>query len=140
MATRDLGRAAHHDGPGAVATMCAAFQRTVAVHGDVVALRAPADAAGLTWREYGERVRRVAAGLHGLGLRRGDTLALMLTNRPEFHLVDSAAMHLGATPYSERKQRAKWAPSQKPASTATDVTLLPVWDRSQRAWARRRRR
>ena len=24
----------------------------------------------------------------------------MLTNRPEFHWVDAAAMHLGATPFS----------------------------------------
>ncbi len=24
----------------------------------------------------------------------------MLTNRPEFHLVDTAAMHLGAVPFS----------------------------------------
>ena len=24
----------------------------------------------------------------------------MLTNRPEFHLIDTAAMHLGATPFS----------------------------------------
>ena len=24
----------------------------------------------------------------------------MLTNRPEFHLLDTAAMHLGATPFS----------------------------------------
>jgi long-subunit acyl-CoA synthetase (AMP-forming) len=29
-----------------------------------------------------------------------DTLALMVTNRPEFHLVDAAAMHLGALPLS----------------------------------------
>ena len=27
-------------------------------------------------------------------------MALMLTNRPEFHWFDSAAMHLGATPFS----------------------------------------
>src|SRR4051812_524655 len=81
-------------------TMCGAFQRTVADHGDVVALRTLGDAGGLTWREYGDRVRRLAAGLHGLGLRRGDTLALMLTNRPEFHLVDAAAMHLGVVPFS----------------------------------------
>ena len=45
-------------------------------------------------------MRDIAAGLHALGLRRGDTLALMLTNRPEFHLVDAAAMHLGALPFS----------------------------------------
>ena len=45
-------------------------------------------------------MRRIAAGLHKLGLRRGDTMALMLTNRPEFHLLDAAAMHLGAVPFS----------------------------------------
>jgi long-subunit acyl-CoA synthetase (AMP-forming) len=33
-------------------------------------------------------------------VRRGDTVAFMLTNRPEFHLIDAAAMHLGATPFS----------------------------------------
>jgi long-subunit acyl-CoA synthetase (AMP-forming) len=33
-------------------------------------------------------------------VRRGDTVALMLTNRPEFHLLDLAVMHLGATPFS----------------------------------------
>src|SRR5207237_618010 len=34
------------------------------------------------------------------GLGRGDTIALMLSNRPEFHLCDLAAMMLGATPFS----------------------------------------
>ena len=27
-------------------------------------------------------------------------MALMLSNRPEFHLLDAAAMHLGAVPFS----------------------------------------
>jgi long-subunit acyl-CoA synthetase (AMP-forming) len=35
-----------------------------------------------------------------LGLRRGDTIAIMLSNRPEFHLADLAAVTLGATPFS----------------------------------------
>ena len=35
-----------------------------------------------------------------MGLRRGDTLGLMLVNRVEFHVVDAAAMLLGATPFS----------------------------------------
>ncbi len=52
------------------------------------------------WREYGERVRAIAEGLSSLGLRRGDTLALLLTNRVEFHLLDAAAIHLGAVPFS----------------------------------------
>ena len=82
------------------ASVCAAFQRTVARDPDAVALRTPGDAVTLTWREYGERVRRIAGGLHALGVRRGDTVGLMLTNRPEFALVDAAAMHLGAAPFS----------------------------------------
>ena len=39
-------------------------------------------------------------GLHGLGVRRGDTVALWLSNRPEFHVADTAAMQLGAAPFS----------------------------------------
>ncbi len=81
-------------------TMVAAFQTTVAEHGDRVALRTKGDEFSMTWSEYGEKVKRVAAGLAGLGIGRGDTVGLMLTNRPEFHMADTAAMHLGATPYS----------------------------------------
>ena len=33
-------------------------------------------------------------------MKRGDTVALMLSNRPEFHLADLAVMSLGAVPYS----------------------------------------
>src|SRR4029077_91764 len=35
-----------------------------------------------------------------LGLRRGQTIALMIGNRPEFHICDLAAMTLGAVPFS----------------------------------------
>jgi long-chain acyl-CoA synthetase len=82
------------------ATMCEAFQITAAEHPEQVALRTLGDGVSITFGEYAERVRRIAAGLHALGVRRGDTLGLMLSNRPEFHLVDTAAMHLGATPFS----------------------------------------
>jgi long-chain acyl-CoA synthetase len=81
-------------------TMCEAFQITVAERPDQVALRTMQDGVAITFAEYAERVRRLAAGLHALGVRRGDTVGLMLTNRPEFHLIDTAAMHLGATPFS----------------------------------------
>ena len=53
-----------------------------------------------TWREYSDRVAAAAAGLAGLGVGRGDTVALWLTNRPEFHVADTAALLLGATPFS----------------------------------------
>src|SRR5215207_5031693 len=42
----------------------------------------------------------LAGGLHHLGVRRGDTVALMISNRPEFMIADLAAMTLGATPFS----------------------------------------
>src|SRR3954468_10946781 len=81
-------------------TMCAAFQVTAAERADAVAIRTKGDAVSITWSEYAERVRKLAAGLASLGLERGQTIGLLLNNRPEFHLVDTAAMHLGATPYS----------------------------------------
>ena len=81
-------------------TLCAAFQRTAAERPGQIALTDARHPDGITWHDYGERVRRLAEGLHSLGLRRGDTLALLLTNRVEFHLLDAAAIHLGAVPFS----------------------------------------
>ena len=81
-------------------TICAAFQVTVRDHADRTAMRTKGDEFSMTWAEYGEKVEALAAGLSALGLGRGDTIALLLTNRPEFHWVDTAAMHLGATPFS----------------------------------------
>jgi long-chain acyl-CoA synthetase len=81
-------------------TITEAFQATVARFPQHVALRTPDDAISLTWRQYGERVRSIAIGLASVGVRSGDTVGIMLTNRPEFHLVDTAAVHAGATPFS----------------------------------------
>jgi long-chain acyl-CoA synthetase len=79
-------------------TICAAFQATVARHPSRVALRLPEQGIEWTWGEYGARVRSAAATLHALGVRRGDAVALLLTNRPEHLVADLAALHLGATP------------------------------------------
>jgi long-chain acyl-CoA synthetase len=81
-------------------TVAEAFQLTAAAHPDRVALRLKDDEVSLTWAEYADKVRRVAAGLAGLGLERGGSMGIMLTNRPEFHWFDAAALHLGATPFS----------------------------------------
>jgi long-chain acyl-CoA synthetase len=82
------------------ATVCQLFQRTAQQHADRVALRTRGGEVTLTWQDYARRVRELAAGLAGLGVASGDTVALMLVNRPDFHLVDTAAMHLGAVPFS----------------------------------------
>ncbi len=82
------------------ATLAEAFQATAAGHAERTALRTKDDEFSATWAEYAQRVRAVAAGLAALGVGRGDTVGIMLTNRPEFHFVDAGAMHLGATPFS----------------------------------------
>lgn len=81
-------------------TVCEAFQITAAARAEQVAVRTPDDSVSLTYGALAERVRRVAAGLAALGVKRGDTVGIMLTNRPEFHIVDLAVMHLGAIAFS----------------------------------------
>lgn len=81
-------------------TLCGAFQITAAERPEQVAHRAFGSTLEFTFAEFAARVRALAEGLHSLGVRRGDTVAVMLTNRPEFNLTDVAAMHLGATPFS----------------------------------------
>src|SRR4051794_5295718 len=81
-------------------TMCEALMLTAAKRPDQVALRTPEDRPSLTFKETMERVAALAAGLDGLGVRRGDTVGLMMVNRPGFHLFDAAAMVLGACPFS----------------------------------------
>ena len=46
--------------------MCEAFQITAAEHADVVALRTPGGAVELTYAEYADRVRAIAAGLYAI--------------------------------------------------------------------------
>ena len=94
--------AAHPAAPAALetTTLCQAFQVTAAERPDQIALRTPGDGVAITYREYAERVRRIAGGLASLGVDRGDAVALMLVNRPEFNLVDTAALHVGAVPFS----------------------------------------
>jgi long-chain acyl-CoA synthetase len=82
------------------ATVAEAFRITAADRRDEVAIRTKGDAFTITWGQLRERVDALAGGLAGLGLRRGETIALMLSNRPEFHICDLAAMMLGATPFS----------------------------------------
>jgi long-subunit acyl-CoA synthetase (AMP-forming) len=82
------------------ATLCEAFQATAERFVGDVALRTPGGEVEWTWGEYRERVESVARGLARLGVGRGDTVALLMVNRPEFHVLDTAALHLGATPFS----------------------------------------
>jgi fatty-acyl-CoA synthase len=50
----------------------------------------------ITWARLHERVGRAAAAFAGLGVRRGDRVALLMTNRPEFVEATLAANAVGA--------------------------------------------
>jgi long-chain acyl-CoA synthetase len=81
-------------------TITEAFRRTAANHPDLVAFRTVDDSIRLTWAQARERADAIAGGLAKLGVGKGDTVAILLANRPEFHLVDLAAITLGACPFS----------------------------------------
>ena len=83
-----------------VSTLPHAFQETAALEPDAVAIRTVGDKLVITWRQYAARVRKIAAGLSALGVQPGHTVGLMLRNRPEFQLTDTAVMHLGAIAFS----------------------------------------
>src|ERR671928_1112781 len=82
------------------ATLAEAFRLTAADRAGDVAIRTRGDEVTLTWERLRERVDALAGGLAGLGVAKGDTVALLLSNRPEFHVCDLAAVTLGATPFS----------------------------------------
>jgi long-chain acyl-CoA synthetase len=83
-------------------TVPARFAATVQARPDAVALRRKEGDGWfeLTWTQYADRACRLAAGLAGLGVDRGDRVVLMMRNRPTFHVADMAVLLLGATPIS----------------------------------------
>ena len=89
-------------GPGTeppAANLYEAFLLTVERLGDDPAIIG-ADGESIGWNELRTRVDAVAGGLNELGVGKGDTVALMLNNRPEFIPCDLGAVSLGAVPFS----------------------------------------
>ena len=80
------------------ATIAEAFRLTVEDHPD--RSRSRGENLTLTWAQLRDRSDALAGTLARLGVKRGDTVALMISNRPEFAIADLAAMSLGATPFS----------------------------------------
>jgi long-subunit acyl-CoA synthetase (AMP-forming) len=102
-AVRDVGsERASIDAVVAGLTICDLLARNADEQGDRPAISWKDGGAWrtLTWRQYRERVARVAMGLRSLGVGRGDVVAIMARNRAEHAIADLAAVHLGATPVS----------------------------------------
>ncbi|MCX8072454.1 MAG: AMP-binding protein [Candidatus Binatia bacterium] len=81
-------------------TVCTLFQNAVESYPELDALKWKADGAwhALNWRDYGKRVRALAAGLIKLGVKPGEFLGILASNRPEHYLIDLAALHAGTIP------------------------------------------
>jgi long-chain acyl-CoA synthetase len=50
-----------------------------------------------TWADLADRVRSIAAALHGLGFRRGDRMAIMSLNSPRYFELQFAILWAGGT-------------------------------------------
>ncbi|MCX6394273.1 MAG: long-chain fatty acid--CoA ligase [Solirubrobacterales bacterium] len=84
----------------ASATMALAIRETAGNHGDIVAVRTADDSVSFTWSQLLGEIDLLAGGLVGLGVGRPDTVALLMGNRPEFHIADMAVVTAGGTPFS----------------------------------------
>ena len=71
-------------------TLVEAFETTASRHAQQPALRTPDGSVEWTWGEYAAHVRAAAAGLVGLGLRHGDTLACPLDRTEAVRKVSEA--------------------------------------------------
>ena len=81
-------------------TIAGAFRVTADQRAGEVAVRDRQGNVEWTWSTLRERVDALAGGLSALGVQRGKTVAIMLINRPEFHLADLAVVTAGGTPFS----------------------------------------
>ena len=78
-------------------TIVERFYDRVSGSGDKVALkhRTPSGWKDVTWRQYGDAVKKASKAMIAQGLGHGDKIALLSNNRPEWHIADVAAMSIG---------------------------------------------
>ena len=82
----------------AAATIPELLRATAARYPDRLALRQPGKAGvrTWTWSQYLEAAEEIAAGLHALGIGRGDHVAICSETRAEFYLVDQGILMNGS--------------------------------------------
>jgi long-chain acyl-CoA synthetase len=82
-------------------TVYQALEQAARKHQDAPALIQPETAGSVrrtytySWNQYLRAVEEIAAGLHALGVKRGDTVALCSETRLEFYLADLGVMTVG---------------------------------------------
>jgi long-subunit acyl-CoA synthetase (AMP-forming) len=119
------------------ASLADAFAATVRARGDQTALRTPEpQTPGLTWREYALDVARYATGFRTAGVAPGDTVGLMMANRPEAYVLDTAVLHCDATPFSiyntsSAEQIAHIIEVARPRCIVVERDRVPVVERAR---------
>ncbi|MGH2827217.1 MAG: AMP-dependent synthetase/ligase [Actinomycetota bacterium] len=78
-------------------TIIGRFHERVRTHPEKVALRYKRDGVwhDITWRGYGDSVRKMGKGLHALGFKATDKMALLSGNRIEWHFADIGCLSIG---------------------------------------------
>ncbi len=94
------------------------LRATAARYPDKLALRQPGKAGvqTWTWAQYLAAAEEIAAGLHALGLGRGDHIAICSETRAEFYLVDQGILMNGSV-------AAALYPSYPPAELVRTIEL-----------------
>jgi long-chain acyl-CoA synthetase len=77
-----------------------ALEKTVERLGDGPAIRTVDDKVSISWRQLRDRAAAIAGGLAQLGVEKGDCVAILLNNGPDFMPIDLGAVALGAVPFS----------------------------------------
>jgi long-chain acyl-CoA synthetase len=82
---------------GEPTTLVEMFEHTTSLHDKPDALNYKRDGAwhSITSKEMLQRTRRIALGLHALGIGRGDRVALLSANCPEWTLTDAGCQFAG---------------------------------------------
>lgn len=83
-------------------TLYSVLEATAAAYGRLPAMYQPTGGTGTdayriyTWQEYREAAREIAVGLHEIGVRKGDIVAIYSETRAEFYLADLGVVSAGA--------------------------------------------
>src|ERR1700729_2860806 len=82
-----------------VRTVYTVLEETARKYGKAAALHQPTGKGGYrtySWLEYQRAAEEIACGLRGIGIRKGDTVALHSETRAEFYLADLGVLANGS--------------------------------------------
>ena len=92
-----------------------------------------------TYQQLAEQAARLAGAFKGQGLAKGERLAILLPNCPQFVVAYHAALRLGAVvvplnPLLSGKEVAINWPIAAPGAWSSWTTSCPRWSRARQSW------